>query len=111
MVSSDGYLGGDLDLKDLNYKNKWFATMRAYGDSKLANILTAKAIAEKYKDTKVRAFALHPGKWIRHCKIKNVCFVFYTLLFKLRELYLLESLKFKVKWSLSNNYNILFLMG
>jgi NAD(P)-dependent dehydrogenase (short-subunit alcohol dehydrogenase family) len=50
-VSSDMHKTGDIDFKDIDSKNEafWsFRTYKAYGTSKLANILHAKELTNRY---------------------------------------------------------------
>ena len=51
---------GRIDLTDLDNKRKYRAT-KAYGDSKLANILFTKALHAHYHGEGISAVALHPG--------------------------------------------------
>ncbi|GII97697.1 short-subunit dehydrogenase [Sediminihabitans luteus] len=51
---------GKIDLADLDATTK-YKTMKAYGDSKLANILFAKGLHARYHDQGLSAVALHPG--------------------------------------------------
>lgn len=51
---------GKIDLADLDATKK-YKTMKAYGDSKLANILFAKGLHARYHDQGLSAVALHPG--------------------------------------------------
>jgi len=49
-----------IQFDDLNFANG-YSGVKAYGQSKLANILFAKALARKFAGTKKTANALHPG--------------------------------------------------
>ncbi|WP_286967707.1 MULTISPECIES: SDR family NAD(P)-dependent oxidoreductase [Arsenicicoccus] len=51
---------GKLDLADLDATRR-YKTMKAYGDSKLANILFAKGLHARYHDQGLSTVALHPG--------------------------------------------------
>jgi NAD(P)-dependent dehydrogenase (short-subunit alcohol dehydrogenase family) len=51
---------GKLDMNDLDYARK-YKTMKAYGDSKLANILFAKTLHSRYHADGLSAVSLHPG--------------------------------------------------
>ena len=51
---------GKLDLGNLDQAGK-YRTMKAYGDSKLANILFTKGLHARYHQDGVSAVALHPG--------------------------------------------------
>ncbi len=59
-VSSAGHRRGDLDFADLQME-RGYAIMRAYGRSKLANILFTRALARRLAGTRVTAACLHPG--------------------------------------------------
>lgn len=63
-VSSGGHSSGDLrraPLEDILRGRAWAGMMKAYGDSKLANILFTFEWMRRMKDTGVVANALHPG--------------------------------------------------
>lgn len=51
---------GKIDMSDLDASSK-YKTMKAYGDSKLANILFAKGLHARFHDQGLSAVALHPG--------------------------------------------------
>ncbi|KHL09055.1 short-subunit dehydrogenase [Mumia flava] len=51
---------GKIELDDLDHTKK-YKTMKAYGDSKLANILFAKGLHSRYHQQGLSAVALHPG--------------------------------------------------
>ena len=59
-VSSGAHRFGDLDLDDLQ-NEKRYKGFRAYGQSKLANILFTKELARQLEGTQVTANVLHPG--------------------------------------------------
>ena len=50
-----------LDLSDLNWRTRPYDRIKAYGASKLCNVLHAKGIAARADPSKVLAFSLHPG--------------------------------------------------
>lgn len=50
-----------LDLTDLNWRTRPYDRIKAYGASKLCNVLHAKGIAARADPSKVLAFSLHPG--------------------------------------------------
>ena len=59
-VSSDGHKQGQLDFDDLGFKQGYFG-MKAYGRSKLANILFTYELARRLENTTVTVNCLHPG--------------------------------------------------
>lgn len=59
-VSSSAHRGSTVDLDDLQRQKK-FSGFRAYGESKLMNILFTQELAERLKGSKVTANVLHPG--------------------------------------------------
>jgi len=59
-VSSDAHEGATVDFDDLQGE-KHFTGMRAYGQSKLANILFTYELARRLKGSGVTVNALHPG--------------------------------------------------
>eukprot|EP00283_Hemiselmis_rufescens_P010272 CAMPEP_0173436520 /NCGR_PEP_ID=MMETSP1357-20121228/16319_1 /TAXON_ID=77926 /ORGANISM="Hemiselmis rufescens, Strain PCC563" /LENGTH=374 /DNA_ID=CAMNT_0014401609 /DNA_START=58 /DNA_END=1182 /DNA_ORIENTATION=+ len=62
VVASTAHQMGKIDVNDLNYqKGRSYTPWGAYGQSKLANILFAKGLQDRLKDTKVSATSLHPG--------------------------------------------------
>jgi len=67
-VSSMAQMAGKIDLTDLNFKRRSAAyslnivnTTFAYNQSKLANILHAKALAKLLKNDGINTYSLHPG--------------------------------------------------
>jgi NAD(P)-dependent dehydrogenase (short-subunit alcohol dehydrogenase family) len=59
-VSSDAHKGAKINFDDLQGKTK-YGTMRAYGQSKLANILFTYELARKLEGSGVTSNVLHPG--------------------------------------------------
>lgn len=59
-LSSEGHRQGSLDLNDLNF-NKGYFGMKAYGRSKLANILFTVELARRLEGSGVTVNAVHPG--------------------------------------------------
>ena len=59
-TASAAHLGANLDFDDLQ-SAKSFRAMRAYGRSKLCNILFTRQLARSLQDTAVTANCLHPG--------------------------------------------------
>ena len=62
-VSSAGHTMAKLNFDDLMLKKK-FGPLRAYGNSKLANLLFTYELSRKLEDTNVTVNAVHPG-WVR----------------------------------------------
>ena len=63
-VSSKGHRHGDLrraDLDDIARGRAWRGGLRAYGDSKLANILFTTESVRRWGDRGITANAVHPG--------------------------------------------------
>lgn len=60
-VASMAHKRSKLDLKDLHFKSRKFDRLEAYGQSKGANILFIKELADRLQGTKVFCFSLHPG--------------------------------------------------
>jgi NAD(P)-dependent dehydrogenase (short-subunit alcohol dehydrogenase family) len=48
-------------LEDLNYKNRSYDNIVAYGEAKVATVLYAKELAERLEGTGVSTFSVHPG--------------------------------------------------
>lgn len=68
VVSSRAHIGPALDYQALDRMNtstenaqKGWGTFRSYQQSKLANILFARALASRFGDKGVTAYSLHPG--------------------------------------------------
>lgn len=59
-VSSIGNYKGDIHFDDLNLKNS-YSGLKAYRQSKLANVLFTYELARKLATTKITANTLHPG--------------------------------------------------
>lgn len=55
---------GNIYFDDLNYEKRKYDGWEAYAQSKLANLLHAKQLAKRLKDTGVVAVSVHPG-WVR----------------------------------------------
>lgn len=62
-VSSKAHamVSGALDVNDLHFKSRGYGAWTAYAQSKLANILFAKELADQLEGTPVTAVSLHPG--------------------------------------------------
>lgn len=55
---------GRIDFEDLNFERRKYDGWTAYAQSKLANLLYAKELAERLQGTGVTAVSVHPG-WVR----------------------------------------------
>jgi NAD(P)-dependent dehydrogenase (short-subunit alcohol dehydrogenase family) len=62
-VSSTGHRMGSIDLDDLNWKTRKYRPWRAYGQTKLANLLFTLELQRRLQadGSQVRAHAAHPG--------------------------------------------------
>ncbi len=61
-LSSVAHSMSDIDFDDFFFESKrTYKPMVVYGQSKLCNLLYAKALANKLKDTKITAVSVHPG--------------------------------------------------
>jgi NAD(P)-dependent dehydrogenase (short-subunit alcohol dehydrogenase family) len=62
-VSSDAHRGGAIDFDDLNWERKRYRPWRAYGQSKLANLLFTSELERRLTEagSTVKATAAHPG--------------------------------------------------
>jgi NAD(P)-dependent dehydrogenase (short-subunit alcohol dehydrogenase family) len=60
-VASVGHRRGTLDFEDLGFERGGYSLMRAYGRSKLANVLFAAELALRLEGTGVTSNSLHPG--------------------------------------------------
>ena len=60
-VSSMAHRNVTLDFDDLNFEKRQYSGLRAYGESKLANILFTLELASRLAGSNVTANCLHPG--------------------------------------------------
>lgn len=60
-VNSEGHRFGGLDLHDLNWAHRPYIGLRAYGASKVAQLLTTWEFADRLKGSGVTINAMHPG--------------------------------------------------
>jgi NAD(P)-dependent dehydrogenase (short-subunit alcohol dehydrogenase family) len=61
ILSSGAYVMGDVDLDDPNWEHRKYDKFVAYGASKTANILHAIEADRRLRDSRIRAYAVHPG--------------------------------------------------
>ncbi len=59
-TSSEAHYSATMDLDDLGFEDG-YSIMKAYGRSKLANVLTTRLLADRLAGTGVTVTALHPG--------------------------------------------------
>jgi len=59
-TSSEAHYSATMDLDDLGFAHG-YSIMKAYGRSKLANVLTARLLADRLAGTGVTVTSLHPG--------------------------------------------------
>ena len=60
ITSSEAHRGGLLDFDDLELERRW-SGLRAYSNSKLANVLFTRALARRLEGADVVANCFHPG--------------------------------------------------
>jgi retinol dehydrogenase-14 len=60
-VSSIGHGHGDMDFGNLQFEKGGYSVMKAYGRSKLAQILFTRELARRLAETGVTVNSLHPG--------------------------------------------------
>jgi NAD(P)-dependent dehydrogenase (short-subunit alcohol dehydrogenase family) len=60
-LSSEGHRMADVDLDDPNWERREYDKFAAYGASKTANVLHAVELDRRFRDSGVRAVAVHPG--------------------------------------------------
>ncbi len=61
---------GDMHFEDLHYADRKYDGWEAYAQSKLANLLHARGLAERLEGTGVTAVSVHPG-WVRTNLARN----------------------------------------
>ena len=60
-VNSMGHRFGGLNLDDPDWRSRTYLWPRAYGASKLAQLMTMRTLASRMQDTNVTVNAMHPG--------------------------------------------------
>ncbi len=83
VLSSSAHEFGEIDVNDLHYNKggRPYKGWPAYGQSKLANLLYAKELADRLENTKVTAVSVHPGViqtnlW-RYSPLLCCCFTYF----------------------------------
>ena len=61
---------GAIELDDLHFENRKYDGWTSYAQSKLANVLHARALAKRLEGTGVTVVSLHPG-WVRTRLVRN----------------------------------------
>jgi len=61
-VNSQGHRFGGLDLRDLDWRRRYYVGLLAYGASKTAQLLTVWEFADRLADSGVSINAMHPGQ-------------------------------------------------
>lgn len=61
VLSSTAHQFGNLDTTDLHFRTNAYTPWGAYGNSKLANLLFAKSVADRTAHGSVTSLAVHPG--------------------------------------------------
>jgi NAD(P)-dependent dehydrogenase (short-subunit alcohol dehydrogenase family) len=69
-VASDSHFSGKIDIESFTKRKNYFI-LRAYAQSKLANVLFTYELAERLKSTNITVNALHPGRVRTHIGNKN----------------------------------------
>ncbi len=59
-VASDAHQGGEFNPQNIQLK-KGYSAMKAYGNSKLFNIMFTRQLAKEIRNTDVTTYSLHPG--------------------------------------------------
>lgn len=62
-LSSGAHARGGLDVRDMHYRSRAYVPLMAYSQSKLANVLFAKSVADRAaaSGAPIHAVSLHPG--------------------------------------------------
>ncbi|MEE6469097.1 hypothetical protein FKM82_008500 [Ascaphus truei] len=87
ILASIAHDWGKIDFKNLNPPTgKWSDTMQSYCDSKLANALFARELANRLEGTAVTCYAVHPG-FVHTNVIRNIPQWLRVMLFPLAWLF------------------------
>ncbi|SDT02993.1 NAD(P)-dependent dehydrogenase, short-chain alcohol dehydrogenase family [Mucilaginibacter mallensis] len=60
-LSSEAHKMGKANFDDLQWEQRPYSAIKAYGAAKLFNLYFTKTLAEKYADKGISSFAVHPG--------------------------------------------------
>jgi len=77
-VSSLAHLRGDIDFDDLAWDERKYNPQKAYGDSKLANLLFTYELSRKLEGTGVKVTAAHPGWTQTNLQINSLMYKFLS---------------------------------
>lgn len=61
-VSSQGHRFNGLDVRDLDWRRRWYTGLRGYGASKTAQLLTVWELSDRLSGSSVTINAMHPGE-------------------------------------------------
>ncbi|CAF1130387.1 unnamed protein product [Adineta steineri] len=93
ILSSELHAGPPLNYQALDHMSstetnakKDFGMIRSYQQSKLANMLFARALTSHYKDEQITAYSLHPGVIATNITSKVPCASFFTKFIKKKSL-------------------------
>ncbi|CAF1228729.1 unnamed protein product [Adineta steineri] len=93
ILSSELHAGPPLNYQALDHMSsaetnakKDFGMIRSYQQSKLANMLFARALTSHYKDKQITAYSLHPGVIATNITSKVPCASFFTKFLKKKSL-------------------------
>ena len=78
-VSSMAHEPGRMYFDDINFEKQSYSPIKAYSQSKLANVLFTRELARKGEGSGVNAYALHPGviatELGRHMQVRDGFFI------------------------------------
>ncbi|CAG2171504.1 unnamed protein product [Oppiella nova] len=60
-VSSCMHLLGDINIENIHLRNGTYEPVKAYSNSKLANVLFSRELAKRLDKTNINTYSLHPG--------------------------------------------------
>ncbi|OTF74443.1 retinol dehydrogenase 11-like protein [Euroglyphus maynei] len=60
-LASIAHIPGSIHFDNINLENGAYTPLKAYAQSKLANVLFTLELARKLRDTNIRTYAVHPG--------------------------------------------------